>query len=177
MPVGQGQRVCHVRELEPVAADITDTCDFGWVAAWASEMGDTTTLDSLLAHADRFMNPTWREGGLYYPRNDIPADADGNRTELEPMSGNVLLGYARLNTPDGLWGLYTNPWPASHFEEPALTVVDRDVEVSQAEVVDGVLRARLRRTPDVPGEGTVTIGRVPGAFRARLDGVDRKSVV
>ncbi|QYN23666.1 hypothetical protein [Amycolatopsis sp. DSM 110486] len=151
---------------------ITDTCDFGWVAAWASEMGDGTTLESLLAHADRFMNPTWREGGLYYPRNDTPADADGNRTDIEPMSGNVLLGYARLNTPDGLWGLYTNPWPASHFAEPALTVVDRDVEVSQAEVVDGVLLARLRRTPDVPGEGTVTIGRIPGAFRARLDGVE-----
>ncbi|MCO5553481.1 hypothetical protein L7F22_007003 [Adiantum nelumboides] len=34
---------------------VSDTCDFGWVAAWASEMGDRETLDGLLAHADRFM--------------------------------------------------------------------------------------------------------------------------
>src|SRR5205823_10116466 len=83
-----------------------DTCDFGWVAAWASEMGDEATLRGLLEHADRFMNPSWRDGGLYYPRNDSPTDEHGNRTGMEPLSGNVLLGYARLNVPDGLWGLY-----------------------------------------------------------------------
>jgi hypothetical protein len=44
---------------------VNDTCDFGWVSAWASEMGDQDTLDGLLAHADRFMNPAWRDGGLY----------------------------------------------------------------------------------------------------------------
>ena len=38
-------------------AVVTDTCDTGWVAAWASEMGDRATLDGLLAHADRFMAP------------------------------------------------------------------------------------------------------------------------
>lgn len=37
---------------------ISDDCDFGWVAAWASEMGDAETLRGLLTHADRFMNPT-----------------------------------------------------------------------------------------------------------------------
>ncbi|MEJ3652933.1 hypothetical protein WEH80_08110 [Actinomycetes bacterium KLBMP 9759] len=73
---------------------VTDTCDTGWVAAWASEMGDHDTLTGLLAHADRFMDPTWRDSGLYYPRNDTPTDDAGHRTDIEPMSGNVLLGYA-----------------------------------------------------------------------------------
>ena len=100
---------------------VTDTCDFGWVAAWASEMGDAATLRGVLAHADRYMAPTWRDGGLYYPRNDTPTDADGNRTEIEPMTGNVLLGYARLNVPDGLWGLYNSSLGCEHFAEPALT--------------------------------------------------------
>ena len=33
---------------------ISDDCDFGWVAAWASEMGDAETLRGLLTHADRY---------------------------------------------------------------------------------------------------------------------------
>ncbi|MEU9336533.1 hypothetical protein AB0D49_25740 [Streptomyces sp. NPDC048290] len=151
---------------------INDTCDFGWVAAWAAEMGDQRTRDGLLAHADRFMNPTWRDGGLYYPRNDHVQDQDGHLVEMYPLTGNVLLGYARLNVPDGLWKLYNEPWGPDHFEEPALTTVDRDVEVSQAEVVDGVLSARLRRTPDVPGDGTVAISRLigRGGWTVAVDG-------
>jgi hypothetical protein len=144
---------------------ITDTCDFGWVTAWAAEMGDQDTLRGLLGHADRFMSPTWRDRGLYYPRNDEVADRDGNRVEVEPLTGNVLLGYARLNVPDGLWGLYNQPWGRAHFAEPALTEVDRDVEVSQAEVINGTLYTRLCRLPEIPGAGTVSVSRVVGRGR------------
>jgi hypothetical protein len=151
---------------------VADTCDFGWVAAWASEMGDRATLDGLLAHADRYMNPTWRDGGLYYPRNDSSTDPCGHRTEIEPMSGNVLLGYARLNVPDGLWAIYNRPWGADHHAQSALVEVDRDVEVSRAEVIDGVLHARLRRDRSVPGNGTVTLGNLPGGARPRLAGTE-----
>ena len=164
-------------------AVISDTCDFGWVAAWASEMGDRETLDGLLAHADAFMSPTYLDHGLYYPRNDQKADGEGNRTEIEPMSGNVTLGYARLNVPDGLWGLYNSPWPKDHFEQMALTGVARDVEVTQAEIIDGVLRTRLARVPDLLGSpgyssgedadigaGSVTIGNLTADFDVLLDG-------
>jgi hypothetical protein len=148
---------------------VVDSCDTGWVAAWASEMGDPATLSGLLAHVDRFMAPQWRDGGLFYPRNDTPADADGNRTEIDPMTGNVLLGYARLNVEDGLHDLYQHPWGPDHYGEPALVEVGHDVEVSRAEVVDGVLHARLRRhTGD--GEAAVVIGRVPDRARLRIDG-------
>jgi hypothetical protein len=147
-----------------------DTCDFGWVAVWASEMGDQHTLDGLLAHSDRFMAPTWRDSGLYYPRNDTPTDEDGNRTDVEPMTGNVLLGYARLNVADGLWGLYNKPWRSQHHAEPAIVEVDRDVEISRAEVLDGVLHARLRRDRNLPGAGTVTLDRLPDGTRLRLGG-------
>jgi len=151
---------------------VSDTCDFGWVAAWASEMGDRATLEGLLAHADRYLNPSWRDGGLYYPRNDSPADPAGHRTEIEPMSGNVLLGYARLNVPDGLWTIYNRPWPANHHAEPALVEVDRDVEVSRAEVIDGVLHARLRRDRSLPGNGTVGLDNLPVAARLRFAGTE-----
>jgi hypothetical protein len=149
---------------------VNDTCDTGWVAAWASEMGDRATLDGILAHADRHMAPTWRDGGLYYPRNDAGTDADGHRTEIEPMSGNVLLGYARLNVPDGLWGIYNQPWGPEHHREPALVEVERDVEVSRAEVIDGVLHAQLRRDRTLPGAGHVTLAHLPSGSRLRLAG-------
>ena len=149
---------------------VNDTCDFGWVAAWASEMGDAETLSGLLTHADRHFAPTWRGGGLYYPRNDTPAEQDGHRTDIEPMSGNVLLGYARLNVPDGLHGLYNQPWDRAHFTDPALTEVDA-VEVSRAEFADGVPRFRLRGL-DQAGPGRVVIGRLGGRgeWTLRRDG-------
>ena len=141
---------------------IADSCDFGWVATWASEMGDTETLEGILGHADRYMNPTWRDGGLYYPRNDTEYDEGGNRTELEPLSGNVLLGYARLNVPDGMWKLYNESWRPGHFTEPALTVVAADISVSQARFTPAshTLAFQVQRHGDRRGDGSIILGNV-----------------
>jgi hypothetical protein len=147
---------------EPV---VGDACDHGWASIWASEMGDTETLSGLLAHADRYMNPTWMRGGLYYPRNDQHKDAEGHRTEMEPKVGNVLLGYARLNVPDGLWHLYNHPWDRDHHTEPALTTVSGDVDVSLA-FYDGERRElafRVARREDARGDGTVVVGNLDSA--------------
>jgi hypothetical protein len=138
---------------------ITDDCDFGWVPAWASEMGDSETLQGMLAHADAYMSPKWRDGGFYYPRNDTIEDQHGNRTVIEPMSGNVLLGYARLNIPDGLHGLYSSPWDKARFAEPCLSFVSDDIDVSRA-VFDSsahALQFRLQRNPAAAGDGTVKL--------------------
>lgn len=161
------------REFEGMPMNY-DWCDFGWTSVWASEMGDTQTRDGLLAHADRYMSPTVLDGGRYYPRNDTIFDADGHLVEVEPMTGNTLLGYARLNVPDGLWRLYNEPFDPARFEQPALLEVARNVDVSRAEVVDGRLEMRLRARDDVPGDGTVGIGRVLGRGRWLLcaDGVE-----
>jgi hypothetical protein len=174
---------------------VGDACDHGWVSVWAAEMGDTETLRGLLAHADRYMGPRWRDGGLYYPRNDQRADADGHRTEMEPMSGNVLLAYARLNVEDGFWKLYNQPWGAGHHTEPALTSVAADLDVTRAyydperrELVftlvgradragDGaVLLGHLDRAGDGwalwLGDRVVARGRRGGEVAAEGDGVD-----
>lgn len=141
---------------------IADSCDFGWAATWASEMGDTATLDGLLSHADRYMCPTRRDGGLYYPRNDADSDEHGNRTMMEPLTGNVLLGYARLNVPDGMWKLYNQLWGAAHFTEPALTDVAGDISVSQAWFAParGTLTFRIQRHSHRTGDGSVVLGNV-----------------
>ncbi|MFE4627270.1 hypothetical protein [Streptomyces mirabilis] len=85
------------------------------------------------------------------------------------------------------WGAstYNQPWERTHFDEPALTGVDRNVDISRAEVVEGVLHTRLHRTKEVPGEGTVAISRIVGRGRwtafvdgqhvARIDGTTATS--
>jgi hypothetical protein len=143
---------------------VNDDSDFGWAATWASEMGDADTLAGLLAHADRYMQPTWRDGGLYFPRNDTPEDDEGNRTLVEPMAGNVLLAYAALNVPDGLWRLYNEPWDATHRSRPALTRVDDGIDVLQARFDTDArqLRFTLRRLATNRSESGVVVGRLSG---------------
>jgi hypothetical protein len=166
---GAGPATISVRPGEPflLAGNpvIGDACDHGWVAAWVSEMGDEDALRGLLEHADRYMRPTWRDGGLYYPRNDQRVDVAGHRTEVEPMAGNVLLPYARLNVPDGMWKLYNQPWSAGHFAEPALSEVAADVDVSTA-YFDRDRRElvfTVRRRDDRPADGTVRLANLDRA--------------
>jgi hypothetical protein len=150
------------------------TADHGWVAAWASEMGDEGTRDGVLAYADKYLSPTHSDGGLYYPRNDTLYDDSGHYVEVDPMAGNVLFAYARLNVADGLWRLYNQPWDAAHFSEPAITAVGDDIDISEAHVIDGVLTASVRRHPDVAGNGLVKLGCVLGRgnWRLTMDAVD-----
>jgi hypothetical protein len=125
-------------------------------------MGDTDTLAGLLVHADRHMQPTWRDGGLYYPRNDMPEDPEGNRTLVEPMAGNVLLAYAALNILDGLWHLYNEPWHADHRSHPALVGVDDDIVVLQARFDADArqLRFALRPLATRQSGSGVVVGRL-----------------
>lgn len=153
---------------------VADTCDFGWVAAWASEMGDADTLSGLLTHADRYMAPRWRDGGLYYPRNDAELNSAGQRTMMEPLTGNVLLGYARLNVPDGLWRLYNEPRSRTRFPEPALVEIDDDVDVYQAtyDAKERRLRFAIRRRTDRIADGRVVVRNLGTTPRWSVNGGD-----
>lgn len=140
-----------------------DWCDFGWTAAWAAEVGDWQTRDGILAYADRNMQPTWRDGGLYYPRNDTERDEHGRYVEMDPMVGNVLLGLARLMPRDGgFWSLFNRPLRPGRGQLPAVTAVDRNVEVSAAFFEDECLTVGLRRCGDWPGDGGIVVGNVLG---------------
>jgi len=122
------------------------------------------------------MRPTWRDGGLYYPRNDERADAEGHRTEMEPITGNVLLAYARLNVPDGLWKLYNHPWGRGHHSEPALSEVAVDVDVTRAyfDRERRELAFSLHRRNDRDGDGVVALANFDKAgerWTLRKDGL------
>jgi hypothetical protein len=98
----------------------------------ASEVGDQTTLERLLAYADRFLQPSWDKGGRYYPRQDEAVDSAGYPIAMDPHTGNALLGYARLNVPHGLRKLYDDPWDDAHFSSPALVDMTPALDVRRA---------------------------------------------
>lgn len=106
--------------------------DLGTIATFLSEMGDRATLDALLAHADKHMQPSWENGGLYYPRNDTNYDAAGNMKWMDPLTGNGLIAYARLNVKNGMAALYNEPWGKEHFARPAVQEVKGSVDLLRA---------------------------------------------
>ncbi|WP_333604758.1 linalool dehydratase/isomerase domain-containing protein [Novosphingobium sp.] len=119
----------------PMAPDeprVASARDFGWAAVCASEVGDSEGLERMLAYADRFLNPVWQDGAYFYPRNDELQDAEGRFTAMDPHTGNVLLGYARLNVPHGLRKLYDGPWDDRHFAEPAVVAISGRPDLRRA---------------------------------------------
>jgi hypothetical protein len=104
--------------------------DHGFFAVLASELGDTGTRAKLLAYADKYWQPTWEGGALYYPRHDEfvpdgPAASIPSNVWLrvQVLTGNALLGLARINVKDGIYILYNHPWGEPHFREPFISDV------------------------------------------------------
>lgn len=83
---------------------------FGYVLLWTSEVGDDSSLLGLLNHADEYLNPTWANGGLYYPSNNKRFDPDGNWVQMDTFTGNSAFAYARLNVPNGQRKMWLDAW-------------------------------------------------------------------
>jgi len=113
----------------------------GMLALLAAEMGDADTRDGLLAHSDAVMNPTWKNGGLFYPRCD---ELDTERY-VTCVMGNGLLGAARINPRNGIHDLYAHPWSEADLNDPQLTgVAFPDVLVTLARFDRESRRLRIR---------------------------------
>jgi len=141
--------------------------DFGFCCMWASEVGDAELLGRFLAYADNHMSPAWEKGGYYYPRNDRFEDEDGHVVMVSPCSGNALLPYARLNVPDGLWGLYNKPWGKEHFAEPLISEISDNVDVLRARYLPDYKKLVFTLAPreDRDGEARLTIANAWGGGR------------
>ncbi|KAF2652796.1 hypothetical protein K491DRAFT_604113 [Lophiostoma macrostomum CBS 122681] len=83
---------------------------YGVVCQWLSELGKTEELEDLLGYADTNLNPTWENGGLYYPREDEQQPDSADITFMEPFSGNAAIGYGRLNVHNGQKIMWERPW-------------------------------------------------------------------
>ncbi|KAK5195823.1 hypothetical protein LTR92_004764 [Exophiala xenobiotica] len=98
-----------------------ETISWSGFAQMLSELGKAKELDDLLEYADSHLNPTWENGGLYYPRNDKLFDDDDdndddgqqNMIHMEPHSGNSGIGYSRLNVKDGQKTMWEKPWTSA----------------------------------------------------------------
>jgi hypothetical protein len=100
------------------------TSDYGAMLIYASELGDRTTLEALLAYADKRLNPVVEYGTLHYPRQDRPAAENGDPIFMNRFTGNALIAYARLNVHNGMWMLCNQPFDAEHFAEPFVSGID-----------------------------------------------------
>ena len=124
------------RWIKPAVSLVKDypplTCDLGWAAVCASELGDTDSLGRLLTFADSHLQPKWQDGALYYKRHDEWFDADGMLSAMDPHTSNALLPYARLNVPGGLKKLYDGPLNDDHFSRPAIVAMSDGVDLRRA---------------------------------------------
>lgn len=122
--------------IRPGGALMTDypplTCDLGWAAVCASEVGDTQSLKRILDFADCHLRPRWQDGALYYKRNDEWYDKNGMLAAMDPHTSNALLPYARLNIPDGLKKLYDGPLDNRHFSQPAVVDLTDGLDLRRA---------------------------------------------
>jgi len=82
---------------------------FGYLCQWISEVAGGSDLDAILRHADKYLNPHWIDGGLYYHRCDKGWDDDGNFTFVDAYTGNAGIGYARLNIKEGQKKMWEHP--------------------------------------------------------------------
>ena len=136
----------------------------GYAALWLSEVGDRERLTALLDHADRFMQPTTEHGGLFYPRVDRSTDAAGRMTYMDPLTGNALLAYARINVVDGMRAMYERPWTARPSGPSIVTVTGatlrRAVHRDGGQAIEFDLVAdAASAAPIVVGFGALTPGR------------------
>ena len=51
---------------------------------------------------------------------------------MDPHTGNVLLGYARINVKDGLRKLFEGPLTDAHFAAPSLASLSKGIDVRRA---------------------------------------------
>jgi hypothetical protein len=97
-----------------------------------------------LAYADKYWNPTWEGSALHYPRHDAfvldgkdPASNPSNVwLRVQVLTGNALLGLARINVKDGIYTLYNEPWGEAHFREPFVSGVPARQRLSSRRNID-----------------------------------------
>lgn len=110
--------------------------DHGFFALLASEVGDTDTRDRMLAYADTYWSPRWEDGALVYARQDqFKRAGDGPDVwrRVQPLTGNGLIGLARMDGKDGLYNLFNAPFGPDHFQEPFISgVAFPQVQVARA---------------------------------------------
>ena len=148
---------------------------FGTLALAAAELRDEETLAGMLRYADTYMNPTWKNGGFYYPRNDDL----GSDAYTTARVGNALVAGARLCPPDGFWEMYNHAWTDEELSTPQLCdVTYPDVLVSEAAFDRDAasLMMTLRSGDENGGSHTFSVSGLDFSQRLRVEIDDRPAL-
>jgi hypothetical protein len=82
-------------------------------------------------HADRYMQPTWTNGGLHYADNTTKCDKDGNWVEVSsPTSETHLITYPKVGREKGRssfgYSCAPGPWTGGLHYADNTTKCDKD---------------------------------------------------
>ncbi len=165
--------------------------DFGFLAAYAAETGDRATAQKLLDYADAHFDPQWANGGYFYPRRTVmgeefsgppkpvPAEKMGQH-QVGPLTGNALLGFARLNPGQGIWNLYNKVTPTSFSQSGNPEVVDvvyPTVQITQAYYDPALRRLAVGFAPGTDDQGRISFGirnlSPKGRYLVTMDGAEQ----
>lgn len=98
------------------------------VAPAAAEVGDQRLVEAAIRFADRHNPPVWKDGELYYERND-----EHGTPRFLNRRASILIGSGRFWTKDAYHNLYNRPWDSAARAAPQVQAVDYPrVLVSQA---------------------------------------------
>lgn len=174
--------------------------DYGFLAAYAAEVGDPATRETLLDFADANFDPIWRDGAYIYPLNDVPVpggpvnltgienvpggqksdpkllkDSQYGDYQLGPLTANALLPFARLNPGGSLWTITNNLSSKYSVNDPEIVNVDYPKVLVKRAYYDG--KAGVLSVVMLPGkagalEASFDVRRLPknGVYDVYLDG-------
>lgn len=149
--------------------------DFGFLAAYAAELGDEETVTAMLAYASEHFHPQSSDGRTFFPRRDVidagflegdsinprvPEDKYGQH-ELGTLASNALLPFAVLNPGRGLERLYDKRFVMSALSENAPEVVNiqyPEVMVISAHYEEEASSLTLQIKPGTAYRGLVDVG-------------------
>jgi hypothetical protein len=165
--------------------------DFGFLAAYAAEVGDRATAQRLVDYADQHFAPRWVNGGYFYPRHTVvgeeyegpprpvPANMLGQH-QVGPLTGNVLVNFARLNPGHGIWNLYNKISVATfpHSGDPEVVEVRYpEVQITQAYYDKAARRLAVAMVPGTDYQGRISFGirnlSGEGRYVVTVDGAEK----
>jgi len=154
------QKKRHVVEPDSTSAHlkvemVTDQLATPFFAMLAGEVGDTATSDKLIAWCKHNYKPTLDDDGmLHYPVGpDTYVNLSRTKwSELPQAFTGVLITFAAVNPPNGVWKLHNRPFTQRDFESPQITGLDYPNILLKRAIYDFEKEALIVST--MPGKGT-----------------------
>jgi hypothetical protein len=149
-----------------VCSGAASNLSMAFFAGFAKELGDLETAETLLAYADKYLNPVWDKGALRFPV--------AKKTDTGKKVSNTedrLYALARSNRPGGLWLMHNQPWQSEDVKYPLVSGVDfPKVAVTFAKWDSDQLRLNvtIRKGHSAPARTTIQVTHLNPEKRYRV---------